>query len=62
MARKKATPEQAIETSNLVVPTCYVEEDHIEDAIADQRQRFNQSISLGNGGYMTRAHAMSDDV
>jgi len=62
MARKKATPEQAIDTTSMVVPTCYVEDDYIEDAIADQRQRFSSSISLGNGGYVARAHAMSDDL
>ena len=61
MARKKATPEQAVESTNLVVPTCYVEEDHIEDTIESQRKQFTHSYSLGNGGYLARAHAMSDD-
>jgi hypothetical protein len=62
MARKKAAPAKAIDSSELVVETCFVEDDHIEEAIAEQRQRFNHSFSLGNGGYRTRAHAMSDDL
>lgn len=61
MARKRTVPEQAVDASEMVVPTCYVEDDQVEAAIAEQRQRFTHAIPLGNGCYRTRAFAMSDD-
>ena len=61
MSRKKTVPEQAVDASEMTVPTCYIEEDHIDEAIAQERQRFNHAISLGNGCYRARAFSMSDD-
>jgi len=61
MATKKSAPEKSVEVSRMVVPTCYIEEDNLDDVIAEQRQRLNNAVSLGNGCYWTRAHAMSDD-
>lgn len=62
MARKKANVEQSFEAAELGVPTCYVEDDSIEEVAQEQRQQFTSAISLGNGGYITCARAMSDDL
>jgi hypothetical protein len=55
---QKADVEQTFEAAELGVPTCYVEDDSIEEVVQEQRQQ----ISLGNGGYITCARAMSDDL
>lgn len=62
MARKKTTPERAVEVSKMVVPTCYIEEDDTEDAVHNERQRMRHLVSLGNGSYIARAAVMSDDL
>lgn len=58
---EKADVEQTFEAAELGVPTCYVEDDSIEEVVQEQRQQFTR-ISLGNGGYITCACAMSDDL
>lgn len=59
MARKKVSAENAIDLD--VVSTFFVEEDSTEEAIEEQRQRFSTSINIGNGCYLARAHALSDE-
>lgn len=59
---KKSAPESAVEPTQVVVSSCFVEEDNLEDAVTEQRRRLDTAISLGNGGYITRARAMSDEA
>jgi len=64
MARKskKSGQSTAIDTTDMVVGSCYIEEqESYEEALQDQQRQFAHWLSLGNGGYRARAFPLSDD-
>ena len=61
-SNKKSGPSTAIDTTDMVVGSCYIEEqESYEEALQDQQRQFAHWLSLGNGGYRARAFPLSDD-
>lgn len=60
MSRSKTVSQKATQVKVEVVFSSFEEEDRLED-VREQNHRITQLVNLGNGGYVTRARAMSDD-